>query len=661
MATTSFSLPTTNGVDSISGLDLNSLIKNLVGIEQSKVTRVENEKARDQVKIQAYSQIRSLLEDIRTKVDALSEPTSFDLFSSSSTKADAVTISGSSGAVDGQYEVKVYQLAAHEKMIGADNRITSQTATLADQGIGVGDISIGGVRITVDANDTIQDLRAKINAAVDSKGNHLPVTATVIKSSASNYRIVLTAKSTGDEGVDYKDLTGSTLQNLGIITTADGEKGSVAQQIQSSDDIASAWNSLAAGSVVHLEGTDHNGLAVSLSFVKSAGTTVNDFLKKVSTAFHDTVGAAVDGSGRLTMTDKTLGGSELALSELTFGGTAYSVGIVQGGTEGAGVLTAGKNAFAGIDDMMVTSSDNTISGFDAGSTFQLHAVTGDTGVTVALARDADAIEQKFTDLLNAFNKLTDYARQATKMADPGVAGSTDGTLAGDMTVTSIVERVRQSFSQKYNLFGGSRGSFTMIGLKTDSRTGTLSVDSATFKKSLATDLDAVKRLFITSGSSPENQNISLGLQTKDTKSGVYELQEPDPQHVQIRLKGTSQWITSGARIGDVVNFSTGPVKGLSIAMPQGSGSGGVTFVFQKGLSTVIGEAIKSMTTSDDGMVTLREKTLSARMADADERILDLQDRVESYRVRLLNQFSQMESTLASLKQQNSRIAQYLGY
>jgi flagellar hook-associated protein 2 len=153
-----------------SGLDTNSLVGQLVELEQLKVTSIENKKNSDQLKIDAYSKLRGMLMDLQTKANDISTAASFDIFKSTSTNPESVTIKGTTGSVDGQYDVNVYQLASNEKMISADNKITDQKAALASQGIIVGEISVDGVSITIGENDTIQDLRAKINTATDSKG-----------------------------------------------------------------------------------------------------------------------------------------------------------------------------------------------------------------------------------------------------------------------------------------------------------------------------------------------------------------------------------------------------------------------------------------------------------------------------------------------------------
>jgi flagellar hook-associated protein 2 len=648
-------MASTFALESISGADLNSMIKSLVSIEQNKVTRVETERAGYQLKIDAYGKLRSLLYDINTKATELSKMTSFDLFSSSSSDEKAVTITGGSGAVDGQYNVNVFQMAANEKMISADGKVTSQSATLASMGITVGTISISGVSLTIDDNDTIQDLRSKINNATDAKGKKLGMSASVLKISDTNYRLVISAKESGSTGVEYQDVTGSTLQDLGIIVDAAGNKGNVNQVIQSQDDIVAAFNALGTGEVITYAGTDHDGRTVSNTFIKSATGTVDDFVKQVAATFHGMAEVTTDGNGRLVLSDKIAGTSRMTLGTLTIGTTDHTTSISQVGAEGAGVLSTGKDAFYSIEGLFMQSSVNTVSEFVSGVTFDFHAVAAEQPVTVGLSRDFGAIQEKFQELIDSYNALSSYAKTATTAADPAVEDSKGGDLVGDMTVRSIVNSVRDSFRKQFNVLGGDLTSFTMIGLKSDSRTGELSLDEKKFKAVVEKDLESVQRLFVTLGVA-DNANVTVGRSTRDTKPGRYIIEEADPTHLRIREENSGEWFLSDARLGEVVSFSSGPVNGLSLTAPEGTITGPVSFNFQKGLSTLLEEAVARLTDTREGVVSLRQTALQKSIARADDRIDTLNARTEKYRERLVRQFSDMETVLNNMQQQGGRIA-----
>ncbi|MBD3320555.1 MAG: hypothetical protein GF350_05600, partial [Chitinivibrionales bacterium] len=269
-----------------SGIDTAYIIDSLTDLEYEKVRSVERRKSAYDLKIAAYSKLQSYVTDVSSKASALSREEDFSEFTEESSNEDIVGVTGGIGAHEGSYGVKVFSLAQREKMVSADNLVTSQSASLSSLGIGIGTISIEGTEIDILTNDTIQDVRRKINDATDADGKSLGVTASVIKMSDSNFRLVLSSKETGKSGVDYQDVSGSTLQDLGIITNAAGDKGNVAQEITSADDINSLFAGLSPGDTIQYGGTDHAGNEVGNTFVVEASSTIDDFLTQVRETYN---------------------------------------------------------------------------------------------------------------------------------------------------------------------------------------------------------------------------------------------------------------------------------------------------------------------------------------------------------------------------------------
>ena len=641
-----------------SGIDTKTIIDTLVGIEEQKVTKVEASKAIDQLKIDAYSKVKSFLSDIKTKSAALSKSSSFDLFKSTSTDEKSVTITGGTGSVDGQYDVKVFQLATNEKMISTDGQLTSQTASLASQGITTGTISVDGVEIVIDDDDSIQDLRMKINTATNTKGEKLGVSASVVKISDTNFRLVLGAKNTGSAGVAYSDISGSTLQNLGIIANATGDKGNVKQSIRSTTNTNSDFSNLAAGGSIQYSGTDHNGNVVSNTFIKSDTSTIDDFLTQIENSYFGTVDASIDTvTGNLIIDDKSSGTSRLSMGTLTIGSTPQTVAITAVGREGAGVLSTGKDSFLSVENIYMNNTSNSVTGTFTGVTFQLLNTTVEKSATVTLARDSDAVQKKFQELIDSYNALVKYAKSATSHKDPKNKESTDGELAGDSTLLGIVSQVRAQMKQEFGLFGtsGKYTNLTMFGMKTDITTGQLSVDGTMFKKGFDTHFDDMLKIFTTIGVS-ENTSLTLGRNTSDTTAGKYQLEVVDSEHLRIQLENSTDWFTSDARVGDIVTFADGPAKGMTLTAPSGSiGITGNTFTFSKGLSAFLDETISKLNDTHDGIITLRQDSWRKSMDTKSARITKLTDQTERYRNRLTLQYSAMEQAMSTLQSQTTNI------
>jgi flagellar capping protein FliD len=382
-----------------------------------------------------------------------------------------------------------------------------------------------------------------------------------------------------------------------------GEKGTTTQSLTSTSNITAAFGALAVGSTITYAGMDHNGNTVSNSFYKTAGATINDFVTQVQQSFMGTADVSVN-AGNLVITDKTAGSSRLALttlsatdkdSQLT---TAYTMDATVTGKNGAGVMSVGRDAFYSLDGLTMSSTDNSVESVIAGTTIQLHkASTGET-VQATLSRDTDAIKAKVQKLVDAYNALQTFVTDQTKMADPNNKDSTAGDLAGDSTVKNILDRVRQQLMQRSGFAGESYNSLTMIGIKTDPTTGQMSIDDTQFSKAMTNGFDEVEHLFVTSGTG-DNSNIILGRKTADTQSGTYTLRETDntgtysTNYLSIQLANdpTGTWYTSDLRNGDIVTFSSGPAKGLSLTSPAGIiGSGNTSsYTFSLGMGDGLSE------------------------------------------------------------------------
>jgi flagellar capping protein FliD len=650
-----------------SGIDTASLVEQLTALEQQKVTTIQNEKTKYQTKIDVYSKLKSVLATLAEKANLLKTSGDFDLFKSASSNKDIVTLKGGVGAVESQYDISVYQLARNEKMMSKPNQVKDQAAPLSGQGIAVGDISIDGTTITVTATDTIQDLRMKINSATDVKGNKLNVSASVMKISDTDYRLVLTAKNTGAAGINYQDVgTATTLKDLGIITGNGADnKGNVAQVLQSDDDIQTIFDGLTAGKAIQYSGKDRDGNVVTNTYIKpAAGTSINDFLSQIKTTFHDMVDVSI-GTGaqanKLIITDKVQGTSQLSLSSLTIDSTSHTMSAATIGDEGAGVLSSGKDAYFNLDGMALTSKDNEADGVIAGVTVELHKVSATDTVQASISRDTDAIQKKVQDLLDAYNALATFVSDNTKMADPNDSNSKSGNLAGDMTAKSLLDQVRNQLSQSAALFGGSYNSLAMFGVKSDPTTGQMSIDSTQFAKVITNNFDDVEKFFVSTGIS-DNKNIALGRFTKDSQSGTYTLDEPDADHFRIQFGSDPTWYTSDVRVGDIITFSSGPAKGLSLTAPTGTIGAGKTapFTFSKGLGDRISELSANLNDPANGMITIHQNSLQDSIKVANDRVTAMQKRVDDYHDRMVKQFSAMEQALQSMKNQASNMLAALG-
>lgn len=307
----------------------------------------------------------------------------------------------------------------------------------------------------------------------------------------------------------------------------------------------------------------------------------------------------------------------------------------------------------------MSNATNSVSGVVTGATFDFQSIAADTPVTLNLERDNDAIQKKFQEFIDVYNALLRFSKNATKYKNPDDETSKDGELAGDSTVMSIVSQIRSTIKGEFGLFGNEYTNLTMFGLKTDTNNGELQVDGDKFKKGLETHLDDLQNIFNKIGVS-DNSSVTLGRSTAETTSGRYVLEEVDADHVRIRLENSTEWYTSDARSAEIVTFSDGPAKGLSLTAAAGSITGSATFTFSKGLSGLVDEIVNKMNDTTEGVVSMRQESWRKSISQKDDRIDKMNDRIEKYRERLTKQFTAMEQAMSDMQAQFSKFLGALG-
>jgi flagellar hook-associated protein 2 len=200
-----------------SGLDVNSIISQLMTLERRPITLLDKQEASYKAKLSAFGTIKSALAALQAAAKALASPAKFASFQA--TVADATVLNAAAGpsAAAGSYSVQVHTLAQNQKLVAVGQ--VSDTAVMGTGGTTTLTFEFGAIAGTLDpatgkysgatftpgtasaqtvtidaANNTLQGIRDAINAA------NIGVTASIINDgSATPYRLVLTSNNSGVE------------------------------------------------------------------------------------------------------------------------------------------------------------------------------------------------------------------------------------------------------------------------------------------------------------------------------------------------------------------------------------------------------------------------------------------------------------------------------
>lgn len=170
-----------------SGLDVSSIVNQLVALERQPITQLQTAAKGIQTKISAYGQITSLTNTLR---DASAKLAGSSLWQQSSASSDstALKVSGSGSAAAGSYTVSVQQLARAHSLASP-----AQASAEAVMGSGQLALTVGGSTTTLsfsEAGTTLADIRDAINASAAG------VSAAIV-SDVNGARLTLTSRQSG--------------------------------------------------------------------------------------------------------------------------------------------------------------------------------------------------------------------------------------------------------------------------------------------------------------------------------------------------------------------------------------------------------------------------------------------------------------------------------
>ena len=195
------------GISSVglgSGLDVNSIITGLMGVEKKPLTAVAQQKSAYQSKISAYGTMKSSLSLFQTTMSTLSNVAKFNMQTATSADTSIFTASTDGTATNGDYAITVSQLAKSQKLALTGFDSITDTVNNGRLNIDFGrydptddnkftaNPDKSSLSITINSsNRTLAGVRDAINAANAS------VTASIVNNGSGN-QLVLTSTDTGE-------------------------------------------------------------------------------------------------------------------------------------------------------------------------------------------------------------------------------------------------------------------------------------------------------------------------------------------------------------------------------------------------------------------------------------------------------------------------------
>lgn len=679
------------------GLDTTSIINGLISIEQQRVTREENKKADIELKLSTFNDLKTKLSDFYAQAKEMDKSTVFNVFKSSSSDTAVATITGEDNASVGNYDVKVMGLASSLKV--ASGSFTGNLTSLGFTGSFTisasaaalkADPTATTVQIDLSATDTLKDVAAKINRA---KGTG--ATASVLKMGDNDYRLMLTsvdegsqafkvaavagkeAKSIFADGLDLVTQQTATTQKQALRTNFDlrlaagGPATSTTTFANLFQSIGTASN-LTNGDKIHLAGTASDGTAINTDFTLTDKTTqtVGDLVTAIQTAYGATATVSLNASGEIEVTDAAGGASTLALTlsltDTDVSGSKLGLGAAVAKSTFKNVVAEGKKAFYLMNEMSVSSQTNRDNNTVTGTVFELKRADATQDVKLTLDFDKEGIQKKVQGYLDTYNQLIKFLDEKSKIevtksdnktgtaAQQGKTKISKGPFAGDSSILGLKSQLQSMMTNKISELTDNNvskfSSLASLGITSEQKTGFLQINSDTFGAALDADFEGVKRVFVTGGYMTNSSHV-FGTYTKDTRTGVYDIDPAGAMLDTDKGTGTSWAAATVSGDGDLLNSNSGDSKGMAVKAASGSGAGKVVFV--RGVAGQIKDFYDKITNFVDGFVTTTAKNYSDRIKDEDTKISRLESQVASVKERLTKQFANLELSVSKLKSQSA--------
>lgn len=393
----------------ISGLDTNSIIDQLLALQQKPIVKLQQQEANYQVELSAYGSMQAVLDSLKSAMGGLDSVSDLTSFSATSGDTDLFSVSADENATAGSYDVTVQNLAKVHKLTSG--------AFTETEAVGGGTIHLrlgdaAAVDISVSATDTISDVAQAINDA------DAGVNAAVIFDGTS-YFLTLTGEETGaanliDLTVTDDDTNNTDTNNLSrLVYEAAGTKNLINTQT-------------AEDSMITVDG---------VSDISRDTNVIDDVIQGVTITLESA--PATDNEAVLTVNRNT----SAIVSKINSFVSAYNGALdlfeayqsYDQGTETAGVLLgdATTNSIRNNLENLITDTVPGVESFSRLADLGI-ALNSEGQMEVDSSTLNSALDDHFDDVLQFFTQSTEGSEGfAVRMVDTmdAILDSSAGTLA----------------------------------------------------------------------------------------------------------------------------------------------------------------------------------------------------------------------------------------
>lgn len=642
-----------------SGLDINSIVTQLMGVERRPITLLDQKEAGLQAKLTAYGSVQGALSNLQTAVSALA--TSAKFTANTATPADTTVVSASASSVadSGTYAINVTTLASAHA-VASTTSFTNTTSTLGSGtltinfgsysgGLFTPNANKGATTITIDpTQNTLAAVRDKINAAGAG------VSANIIND-GSGFRLVITSKDTGTANalrITTVDDDGNNTNNAGLsqlnYDASTGGSSNTTQTVAATD---------ASFSV--------NGLPITKS-----SNTVTDAIHGVTfnllkTASATTVTVARDSAGIQSAVQtfvKAYNDAHKALADLSsYNATTKQAAQLQGDST---VRTAQSELRSILNGSLPTAGGGLSSLSDIGIAFQK-----DGTLTLSTVKLQAAIADQSKDLATLFASVGKPADSLISFAS-STANTKPGSYAVNITQLSTQGKAVGSAPAATTITTGVNDTLTFT-VDGNAATVTLAAGgytAATLAAEVQSKMNGASTISAGGGSVSVTQSGGV-LTVTSARYGATSNVVINGGNAVTNLFGTATSTTGvnvagtlgGAQAngsGQTLTANAGDADGLSINVTGGITGNRGNVGFANGYAFQMNNLLTNMLGST-GLINARTSGINSTVATLGKQRDALNRRMTQIEARYRKQFTALDVAVANMNQTSAYLTQQL--
>ena len=485
-----------------SGVDWSTLITALADAERAPETKWKEQQTALTNQNSAFTTIQGNLTTLQTDIQTLQSASLFGSRTAQISDSSIASATAGGGTNIGTYTFDISQLATAAVVNGASgigsalspdgnlSNVTIGTAGFATH-VTAGTFTINGKQITIATTDSLQDVFDQISTATSGE-----VTASYDSNSAdSNFdKITLTDTQGNNIVLGSASDTSNFLQVAKLYNGSTGSTSVTSSAMLGSVQLSSSIQDADLTTAITDGGSGQgaftiNGVTINFS---ASSDSIQNVLDRINSSSAGVTATFDSQNGRFLLTNKSTGNVGISMNDVT-GNFLEATGL------SSGQFVSGQNLLYKLNggSQVLTSLSNTISSDSSGIDGLTVTAAQAKSFTVTVASDTSKISSAIQQFITDYNTVQSYITGQMAVTNNSDGTVTAGLLTGDMTANQIASNLRTASFAGVSTSGLTNGisSLTALGITTNSKDNTASVNTDTLNNALAGNLNAVQSFF----------------------------------------------------------------------------------------------------------------------------------------------------------------------